>query len=83
MKVILTKQDSFSSKKGVGYVKGSYLSLDGSTGSYFVTKEVFDTYSIPKERVLDSSILKAMANSKEVSLTDVEFDQTGRLVSMR
>jgi len=82
MKIIIANKATFSSKTGVEYVKASFISpINGATGELFLSKKEFDSYGV---EILDSQFSKELVDSlKGLPTLEVEFDQKGRVVSLK
>jgi len=83
MKIIIANKDTFASKKsGEEYVKAQFINaVNGATGEIFLSKKEFEKFdvSIP-DMATNIDLVSAL---KQVESVDVEFDQKGRLVSIR
>ena len=80
MRVVITKIDSITGKKG-NFVKLSGLSCaDGSAVSVFTTKETFDRSGYDLRKVATNEDIQKIISFVEES--DVQFDQDGRFVSL-
>jgi len=82
MKVILTKkQDIVSSKTKSAYVKCDWLNpKTGAVGEIFCSKEQFESYGLPEDRIATKEDLKTFEDASLI--TEIEFDNTGRLVTV-
>jgi len=81
MRVLMTSIEKFASKKGINYVKGSFLNLtSGIVGNFITTQEKFDAFGFDERKVLTKEDLSEIVEKNEES--DIQFDQNGRLDSL-
>jgi hypothetical protein len=74
MKAILTRVDSFTSKKGDEWVGLSFINVKtGKTGESLMKKADYDKAGLPKDIAVTS---EELGQYKGV---DISFDQTGRM----
>jgi len=82
MKIIITNKATFSSKKGDEYVKAQFINPEtGATGELFTSKKEFDGFNV---EIADTTANPEVVNAlRGIQTHDVEFDQKGRLVSIK
>jgi len=77
MKAILTRVESFTSKKGEEWVGLSFVNVKtGKTGESLLKKEVYESSGLPDDIAVTSKELE------DYKAVDISFDQTGRLESI-
>lgn len=82
MRVILLRKELIKSKSGIEYVKVPFILVDsGQTGEIFTERAMYEKQSVSEDRYLSDKALETLADMSEIS--DVQFDQRGRFVSLK
>lgn len=82
MRIILTAKQTFKSKTGQEYVKCSFIdATTGETGELFSSAEQYRAYGLPEDRIMDAKTVQQI--DWPVADTEAEFNQKGRLVSLK
>jgi len=82
MRIILTAKQTFKSKTGQEYVKCSFIDAStGETGELFSSAEQYRAYGLSEDRIMTPEVVKQI--DWPVENTEAEFNQKGRLVSLK